>query len=34
LGARLSNRIRGPWIVRGLAVALGIVGVRIFLMTR
>jgi uncharacterized protein len=33
LGARLSNRIQGPWIVRGLALALGVVGVRIFVMT-
>lgn len=30
LGARLSNRIKGPWIIRSLAVALGFAGVRIF----
>ena len=32
LGAQLSNRIQGPWIVRGLAVALGLAGVRIAVM--
>ncbi len=32
LGAQLSNRIQGPWIVRGLAVALGLAGLRIFWM--
>ena len=31
LGAMLSNRIKGPWIIRSLAVALGFVGVRILL---
>ncbi len=31
LGARLSNRIKGPWIMRSLAVALGLVGIRILL---
>lgn len=29
LGAALSNRVRGNWIIRGLAVALAFVGVRI-----
>ncbi|HZE21219.1 MAG TPA: sulfite exporter TauE/SafE family protein, partial [Desulfobaccales bacterium] len=29
LGAQLSNRIRGPWIVRSLALALGLAGIRI-----
>ena len=29
LGARLSNRFQDRWIIRGLAVALGMVGVRI-----
>ncbi len=29
LGARLSNRIQGTWIIRSLAVALGFVGIRI-----
>ncbi|PIV20064.1 MAG: sulfite exporter TauE/SafE family protein [Deltaproteobacteria bacterium CG_4_8_14_3_um_filter_45_9] len=32
LGARLSNRVRGDWIMRGLAVALGFVGIRILVM--
>jgi uncharacterized protein len=31
VGARLSTRIRGPWIVRGLAVALAIAGIRILI---
>jgi uncharacterized membrane protein YfcA len=31
LGAQLSNRIRSDWIIRGLAVALGLVGIRILL---
>lgn len=30
-GAKLSNRIGGPWILRGLAISLGLVGVRILL---
>ncbi len=30
-GAKLSNRIAGPWILRGLAISLGLVGVRILL---
>jgi uncharacterized membrane protein YfcA len=29
LGARLSNRVRGVWIIRSLAIALGLVGVRL-----
>jgi uncharacterized protein len=29
LGARISKRVHGRWIMRGLAVALGLVGVRI-----
>jgi len=32
VGARLSTRIKGPWIVRGLAVALGLAGIRILFM--
>jgi len=32
LGAHLSNRVHGDWIIRGLAIALGFVGVRIFIM--
>jgi len=32
LGAQLSNRIQGAWIVRSLAVALGLAGVRIAVM--
>ncbi len=31
LGALLSRRIQGSWIIRGLAVALGLAGIRIFL---
>jgi len=31
LGARLSGRVQGTWIIRGLAVALGFVGVRILI---
>jgi uncharacterized protein len=31
LGAYFSNRIGGDWIIRGLAVALGLVGVRILI---
>ena len=33
VGAKLSKRMGGSYIIRGLAIALGIVGVRIFLMT-
>ena len=29
IGARLSEKIRGRWIIRGLAIALGLVGLRI-----
>jgi uncharacterized membrane protein YfcA len=29
VGARLSDKIKGPWIMRGLAIALGVVGLRI-----
>ncbi len=32
LGAQLSNRIQGTWIVRSLALALGVVGIRIGMM--
>lgn len=32
LGATLSTRIHGDWIIRGLAIALAIVGVRILIM--
>lgn len=32
LGARLSNRVYGEWIIRGLAIALGFVGLRILAM--
>ena len=31
LGAFLSNHIRGDWIIRGLAIALGLVGIRILI---
>ena len=31
VGARLSSRIRATWIIKSLAVALGLVGVRIFI---
>jgi uncharacterized membrane protein YfcA len=31
LGAQLSNRIQSDWIIRGLAVALGLVGIRILI---
>jgi uncharacterized membrane protein YfcA len=31
IGARLSNRFHGVWIIRGLALALGIVGIRILI---
>jgi hypothetical protein len=29
IGARLSEKIQGRWIIRGLAIALGVVGLRI-----
>jgi uncharacterized protein len=32
VGAALSNRVRGTWIIRGLAVALAVVGIRILMM--
>ena len=32
LGAWLSNRVREDWIIRGLAIALAFVGVRILMM--
>jgi len=33
VGARLSERLQGGWIIRGLAVALGLVGLRILAVT-
>jgi uncharacterized membrane protein YfcA len=33
LGAFLSNRVGGVWIIRGLAIALGFVGIRILIST-
>ena len=32
LGATLSSRVHGDWIIRGLAVALALVGIRLLLM--
>jgi len=32
MGAQLSNRMGGPWIIRSLALALGLVGIRILIM--
>ena len=32
IGARLSERIQGGWIIKGLAGALGLVGLRILIM--
>ncbi|MCG6535548.1 MAG: sulfite exporter TauE/SafE family protein, partial [Syntrophales bacterium LBB04] len=32
LGAWLSSKIQGTWIIRGLAVALGVVGIRLLVM--
>jgi uncharacterized protein len=32
LGALLSNRVKGVWIIRGLAIALGLVGIRILIL--
>jgi uncharacterized membrane protein YfcA len=32
VGARLSDQIKGSWIIRGLAIALGVVGLRILAM--
>jgi len=31
VGALLSNRVQGSWIIRGLAIALGLVGIRILI---
>jgi uncharacterized membrane protein YfcA len=31
LGAWCSHRVRGDWIIRGLAIALGFVGIRILI---
>jgi uncharacterized membrane protein YfcA len=31
LGAWLSNRVHGEWIIRGLAIALGFVGIHILM---
>ena len=33
LGAKISNRFNGVWVIRSLAVALGIVGIRILMMS-
>ena len=33
LGALLSNRIKGIWIIRSLAIALGLVGIRILILS-
>lgn len=32
IGARLSEKVRGNWIIRGLAMALGLVGLRILIL--
>jgi uncharacterized protein len=32
LGAKFSNKVHGAWIIRGLAIALGVVGIRILFM--
>ena len=32
LGAFLSNHVKGDWIIRGLAIALGLVGIRILIL--
>lgn len=32
LGAKLSNRVQGEWVLRSLAVALAFVGIRLLLM--
>jgi uncharacterized membrane protein YfcA len=34
VGARLSTRIHGDWIIRGLAIALGVVAIRVLLLAR
>ncbi len=31
IGARLSNKLKGVWLIRSLAIALGLVGIRIFI---
>ena len=33
IGAKLSQHIHGDWIIRGLAVALGLVGIRLFVLS-
>lgn len=33
VGAKFSTRIKGSFIIKSLAIALGLVGIRIFLMT-
>ncbi|MFH1092506.1 MAG: TSUP family transporter [Pseudomonadota bacterium] len=33
IGARLSEKIQGGWIIRSLAIALGLVGLRIAIMS-
>ena len=33
IGAHLSERVKGGWIIRGLAIALGVVGLRIFFLS-
>ena len=33
IGAHLSEKVQGGWIIRGLAIALGIVGLRILLVS-
>jgi len=32
IGAYLSSRVHGTWIIRSLALALGLVGIRILIM--
>ncbi len=32
VGALLSNRMKGRWIIQGLAIALGLVGIRLLMM--
>jgi uncharacterized membrane protein YfcA len=33
VGAKLSQHIHGDWIIRGLAVALGLVGIRLLVLS-
>jgi uncharacterized membrane protein YfcA len=33
VGAKLSQHIHGDWIIRGLAIALGLVGIRLFVLS-